>query len=38
MNVLAQLAEVLQDEELCERLWTTDDVDLVYDSLQADAP
>lgn len=38
INVLAQLAEVLQDEELCERLWTTDDVDLVYDSLRADAP
>lgn len=33
VNVLSALAEVLQDEELCERLWVTDDVDLVYDTL-----
>ena len=27
--VLSALAEVLQDEELCEQLWKTDDVDFV---------
>lgn len=31
--VLSQLAEVLQDEELCEQLWVTDDVDFVYSTL-----
>lgn len=33
VNVLSALAEVLQDEDLCERLWVTDDVELVYDTL-----
>jgi mannitol/fructose-specific phosphotransferase system IIA component len=33
--VLSQLAEVLQDEELCEQLWRTDSVDFVFDSLTA---
>ena len=33
VNVLSALAEVLQDEELCERLWATDDADLVYETL-----
>ncbi len=36
VNVLAQLAEVLMDEELCEQLWVTDDADLIYRSLQAE--
>ncbi|MBT8207510.1 MAG: PTS sugar transporter subunit IIA [Acidimicrobiia bacterium] len=34
--VLSQLAEVLQDEELCEQLWTTDNADLVYETLTAE--
>ena len=33
VQVLSQLAEVLQDEELCSRLWTTDDVEFVYSTL-----
>ena len=33
VNVLSALAEVLQDEELCQQLWTTDDADLIYDTL-----
>lgn len=33
--VLSQLAEILQDEELCEQLWTTDSVDFVYEALTA---
>lgn len=33
VHVLSALAEVLQDEELCEQLWTTDDADLIYDTL-----
>lgn len=33
--VLSQLAEVLQDEELCELLATTDDVELVHAHLTA---
>lgn len=33
VNVLSALAEVLQDEDLCERLWVTDDAELVYDTL-----
>ncbi len=33
VNVLSALAEVLQDEELCERLWATDDAELVYETL-----
>lgn len=33
VHVLSSLAEVLQDEDLCERLWVTDDADLVYETL-----
>lgn len=33
VGVLSQLAEVLQDEELCEQLWVTDDVGFVYSTL-----
>ncbi len=33
VQVLSQMAEVLQDEELCEQLWTTTDGDLLYDTL-----
>ncbi len=36
VTVLSQLAEILQDEELCQQLWTTDDADFVYDSLMAE--
>lgn len=37
IDVLSQLAEVLQDEALCEQLGTTDDVDFVFDTLSAAA-
>ena len=37
VNVLAQLAEVLMDEELCEKLWVTDDADEIYEALSAEA-
>ncbi len=37
IGVLSALADVLQDEELCERLWTTDDASLVFDTLNAAA-
>lgn len=37
IDVLSQLAEVLQDEALCEKLWTTEDVDFVFDTLNATA-
>ena len=33
MAVLSQLAEVLQDEDLCERLWKTDDQEFVHETL-----
>lgn len=33
MEVLSQLAEVLQDEELSAKLWTTDDADFVFETL-----
>ena len=33
VQVLSQIAEVLQDEEVCERLWTTDDADYMFDVL-----
>ncbi len=33
VQVLSQLAEILQDTELCEHLWTTDDADYLYDRL-----
>lgn len=36
VTLLSQLAEVLQDEELCERLWVTDDVEFVYTTLTAE--
>ncbi|MCY3851417.1 MAG: PTS sugar transporter subunit IIA [Acidimicrobiaceae bacterium] len=36
VRVLSQLAEILQDEELCERLWTTTDSQFLYDCLTAD--
>lgn len=35
VQVLSQLAEILQDEETCRRLWTTDDADYVYETLTA---
>lgn len=37
VEVLSQLAEVLQDEDLCERLSTTDDVEFVYSTLTANS-
>ncbi|NND01198.1 MAG: PTS sugar transporter subunit IIA [Acidimicrobiia bacterium] len=36
VTVLSQLADVLQDEELAEKLWTADDVDFVYATLMGD--
>ncbi|NNE95520.1 MAG: HPr family phosphocarrier protein [Acidimicrobiales bacterium] len=33
VQVLSQMAEVLQDEELCEELWATNDRDRLYDIL-----
>lgn len=38
IHVLSQLAEVLQDEGLCERLWTTDDPGFVFETLNGEAP
>lgn len=38
IGVLSQLAEVLQDEELCERLWVTDDRDFVFETLNGPQP
>ena len=35
VRVLSQLAEILQDEELCEQLAQTGDADFVYDQLSA---
>jgi PTS system mannitol-specific IIC component len=37
VNVLSQLAEVLQDEELSAQLGTTDDVDFIYSTLMGSA-
>ncbi|MEM8924622.1 MAG: HPr family phosphocarrier protein [Actinomycetota bacterium] len=34
VHLLSQMAEVLQDEELCERLWVTDDARFLYDTLR----
>ena len=34
--VLSQLAEILQDEELCERLWVSDDPGFVHGQLTAE--
>ena len=36
VRVLSQLAEILQDEELCETLWHTTDSQFLYDCLTAD--
>ena len=36
VRVLSQLAEILQDEELCETLWRTTDSQFLYDCLTAD--
>ena len=33
VEVLSQLADVLQDEDLAEELWTADDIGFVYDTL-----
>lgn len=35
VQVLSHIADVLQDEELCEKLWTTDDAQLMYETLLA---
>ena len=35
VQVLSHIADVLQDEELCEKLWTTDDAQLMYETLAA---
>lgn len=35
VKVLSQLAEILQDAELCEELWVTDDADYLYEQLSA---
>lgn len=37
IHVLSQLAEVLQDETLCEQLWTTDDPGFVFETLNGSA-
>ncbi len=34
VHVLSHLAEILQDEETCQQLWVTDDVQFLYESLQ----
>lgn len=36
VRVLSQLAEILQDEDLCETLWHTTDSQFLYDCLTAD--
>lgn len=33
VTVLSQLAEILQDEELCEQLWTTPDLEFMFTTL-----
>ena len=38
VRVLSQLAEILQDEELCEELAQTGDADFLYDQLSAVPP
>ena len=35
VQVLSHIADVLQDEELCEKLWTTDDAQMMYETLVA---
>ena len=34
--VLSQLAEVLQEEELCEQMWFTDDAQFIVERLTAE--
>jgi mannitol/fructose-specific phosphotransferase system IIA component len=34
INILSELAEVLMDEELCERLWATTDPQEIFEALQ----
>lgn len=34
IDILSELAEVLQDEEVCKRLWTTDDAQVILDALR----
>ncbi len=34
IGILSELAEVLQDEELCEQLWTTDDPKVILEALR----
>ncbi len=36
VKVLSQIAEVLQDDDVCRELWTTDDADHVFDVLAGD--
>lgn len=36
--ILSHIAEVLQDEDVAERLWTTTDLDYLYDTLTTIAP
>lgn len=36
VHVLSNLAEVLQDEDLCAQLWTTGDREFVYDTLASE--
>lgn len=38
VQVLSQIAEVLQDEDICHQLWTTDDADFVFEVLAGDGP
>ncbi len=38
VRVLSQLAQILQDEQLCEQLAQTGDADFVYDQLSAAPP
>ena len=35
VRVLSQLAEILQDEELCIQLWTTNDAEFLFQQLKA---
>lgn len=36
VQVLSQIAEVLQDEDICHQLWKTDDADFVFEVLAGD--
>ncbi|HKY48849.1 MAG TPA: HPr family phosphocarrier protein [Acidimicrobiia bacterium] len=35
VQVLSHIADVLQDEELCQKLWTTGDAEMMYETLVA---